>query len=263
MATKKDISDKDTRKRSSKSVVLYVLSSAVLIIAVIVCLVVTVQTLVNGYTRFFGYSVFRVVTGSMEPTMSVGTVLICKNTDIEDIAPGDIICFRSRESSHYGYIVTHRVVSVQTDGTGRKYLESRGDANVSSDPYYVESENLLGRVTWYSKKDGVFNKMLDFLSGKIGFFAIIVIPILIIAGLILQSVQKNIKGELNKTVAQLAKAEKEKEKADKEKEKSDKAPDAENGELLDGFETLTKADYEEMYNALKSELWKEMENRGE
>ena len=260
MATKKDISGKKDSKRSSKSAVMYVLSSAVLIIAVTVCLVVTVQTLVNGYTRFFGYSVFRVVTGSMEPTMSVGTVLICKNTDIDDISVGDIICFRSRESSHYGYIVTHRVVSVQTDGTGRKYLESRGDANVSSDPYYVESENLLGRVTWYSKKDGVFNKMLDFLSGKIGFFAIIVIPIMLVAGLILQGVQKNIKGELNKTVAQLTKAEKEKAK---KAEKTKKTQAEENSELLDGFETLTKADYEEMYNALKSELWKEMENREE
>ncbi len=260
---KKDISGKGGRRRASKPVVLYVLSSAVLIIAVALCLVVTVQTLVNGYTRFFGYSIFRVVTGSMEPTMSVGTVLICKNTDIRDIEPGDIICFRSRESSHYGYIVTHRVASVIDDGKGNIYLESRGDANQSSDPYYVESENLLGRVTWYSKKDGVFNKMLDFLSGKIGFFAIIVIPILIVAGLILQSVQRNIKGELNKTVAQLAKAEKEKEKADKEKEKQKNTQDDENSKVLAGFETLTKQDYEEIYNSLKSELWKEMKDREE
>lgn len=264
MTTKEEKPEKSEGKRSAKSLCMYILSSAVLVASVILCFIVTVQTLVNGYTRFFGYSVFRVVTGSMEPTISVGSVLICKNADIDEIEVGDIICFRSRESSHYGYIVTHRVISVLQDNSGKKYLESRGDANNSSDPYYVESENLLGRVTWYSGKDGVLNKMLNFLSGQFGFLAVIVIPILLIAGLVLQGVQRNIKGELNKTIAQIAKAEKEKsenEDEDKEKDKSEEMTNDENNDLLPGFKTITKKDYEEIYLTLKSEIWKELKDR--
>ena len=63
---------------------LVVISTVILVIAVLLCLVVTIQTLSTGYTSFFGYSVFRVVTGSMEPTIPVNAVLLCKHMDIED-----------------------------------------------------------------------------------------------------------------------------------------------------------------------------------
>ena len=265
MTEKKKTQKESGREGSKKSVPMYIISSVILAAAVILCFVVTLQTLVNGYTRFFGYSVFRVVTGSMEPTISVGSVLICKSADIDDINTGDIICFRSRESSHYGYIVTHRVISVKEDSTGKKYLESRGDANNSSDPYYVEGENLLGRVIWYSGKDGVLNKMLNFLSGQFGFLAVIVLPILLVIGLILQSVKRNIKGELDKTIVQLAKIEKERSQ-NKDKDKEDvsgtKTQTGES-ELLPGYETITKQDYEEIYRAVKSEIQREQQNSGE
>ncbi|MBR6916876.1 MAG: signal peptidase I [Clostridia bacterium] len=229
-----------------KSPRMYFISMAALAASVLLCVVVTVQTLVNGYVNLFGYSVFRVVTGSMEPTIPVGAVLISKNTDIDDIETGDIICFRSREASHYGSIVTHRVVSVSTDGAGVKYLESRGDANNSSDPYFVQEENLIGRVIWYTEKGGVFTTLLSFLSGKIGFLALIVIPVLLIAGLILYSVGRNIRGELDEALEQLA--------------KEQNSPE---NQLLPGYKTLTVKDYNDIYETLKRELWKELHRNAE
>ena len=231
-----------SRRRRPRAMV--ALSTALLAATVMLCLVVTIQTLVTGYTSFFGYSVFRVVTGSMEPTIPTGAVLICKSTEIEEIGVGDIICFRSRESSHYGSIVTHRVASIQYDDSGERFLESRGDANYSSDPYFVQKDNLIGKVTWYSGKEGVFTKVLSFISGKIGFMAIIVVPILILVAFILQSVGRNIRGELDEALEKLAKAD----------EKSEDS-------LLPGYLTLTVRDYEDIYESLKSELGKELSSR--
>lgn len=249
-----DVSDTDVsvpenseKKKSLKS---YIFSIALLALAVVICAVVTVQTLVNGYVDIFGYSVFRVVTGSMEPTIAKGAVLLSRTADINEIEVGDIICFRSRESSHYGTIVTHRVVSISLDESGKIYLESRGDANNSSDPYFVQKENLIGKVIWHTGKDGFFNKVLSFVSGKIGFLALIVIPVLLIAGLILYGVGRNIRGELDEALDKLSK------KQSENNGGASSPPDPD--DLLPGYSTLTKKDYDEIYETLKSELWKEL-----
>ena len=93
----------------------YVFSSIILGLAVVMALFVAIQTLTVGYINVFGYSIFRVVTGSMEPTIPVNSVLVCKKTDASQIEVGDVICFKSKERSHYGVIVTHRVVSISED----------------------------------------------------------------------------------------------------------------------------------------------------
>ena len=242
---KKDL-DKTERsddENSGRSFKAYIISTVVLVFAVVLCAVVTIQTLVQGYVSIFGFSAFRVVTGSMEPTIKVGAVLLSKKTDIEEIEVGDIICFRSRESDHYGSIVTHRVVSIKRDAAGKILLESRGDANYTSDRYDVEEGNLIGKVIWYTGREGFFNKVLSFMSGKIGFLAVIVIPVLVIAGLILHGVGRNIRGELDGTLEMLS------------KEKRKKPPQ---DELLPGYKYLTRKDYNEIYETLKRELRKEL-----
>ena len=140
--------------------------------------------------------------------------------------------------------MTHRVISIRHDENGKLYLESRGDANYSSDPYFVQEENLVGKVTWYTGQDSFFTKILSFVSGKIGFMAIIIIPILLIVALILYNAGKNIRGELNRTLDKLS-----------EKKKSPE------DEILPGYTTLTRRDYEEIYQSLKRELWKELYGR--
>lgn len=241
-----DLAEKRKKKRikNKKKSIPVIISTVVLCAAVLLCLVVTIQTLAKGYTSFFGYSVFRVVTGSMEPTIPTGAVLICKSDEIENVEVDDIVCFRSRESSHYGAIVTHRVASIRFDENGNILLETHGDANYSSDPYFVQKENYIGKVTWFTGKEGVFTKVLSFISGKIGFMALIVIPILIIVAFILQGVGRNIRGELDSALERLA--------------KKDSPPD---DELLPGYKTLTKRDYEEIYESLKRELGKELNSR--
>lgn len=56
------------------------LATALLVAASILCVYVVVQVLTQGYVNFFGYSVFRVVTGSMEPTIAPGSLLISTTT---------------------------------------------------------------------------------------------------------------------------------------------------------------------------------------
>lgn len=207
-----------------------IVSGAILAVSVVLCIVVSSLILTRGYVSIFGYSMFRVVTGSMEPTIPVGAAVISQKTDIEKIEAGDIVCFQSREPDHYGVIVTHRVVDKTYDGG--VLLETRGDANVVSDGHFVNESNLIGRVVWYSGKESVITNLLSFITGRTGFFICLVFPILFIAGLILQFAVKNMRKEIQNV--------------EKEFLTEDKP--------LPGYETLTEKDYQEIYCALKEEL---------
>ena len=220
-----------------------IFSSVLLTAAVGLCMIISVQIMRYGYVNLAGFSMFRVVTGSMEPTIPTGSALICRAVKIDAIEEGDIICYRTEVADIAGEIVTHRVVAVETAADGGRTLETRGDANLTSDPYLVRQENLVGRVVWYSGKGSVFTDMLSFLSGKVGFFACIVFPVLLAAGLILQNSVKNLYREIGEVRRELLRAEQEK---------------AAEEEPLEGYTTLTKKDYDEILETVRSQLLKEL-----
>ena len=230
---------------------LYIVSSLILAVAATICLVFSIQVVSKGFVSIGGYSTFRVVTGSMEPTISTGALLLCKDTKIGNIQEGDIICYRSKVAEIYGSAVTHRVVKVQTDDNGKIYLETRGDANVSSDPHYVKADSLIGKVIWYSGRENILNDILSFITGKIGFLLCIVFPVLLVSGMIMQSAVKNLQKDLALARAELAK-----------EEAATESLEAFAEDLLPGYTTLTYADYDAIYAALKKELLEELNGKG-
>ena len=167
-----------------------------LVTAVIFCIVVVAQTMSKGYVNIGGISFFRVVTGSMEPTIKEGALIINKAVDIEDVEVDDIICFRSQDSFMLGQSITHRVIEIREASDGTRYLETRGDANTASDGHYVTSSNLIGKVIFYTKEGNVFADILSFITSRMGFMACVVFPVLLIAGLIMRDSVKNIHKEL-------------------------------------------------------------------
>lgn len=228
----------EKKKRQST---VYVLSSVFLLAVVILCVFVAAQLFTRGYASIAGYSVFRVVTGSMEPEIPAGAILINKKTDISHIKENDIVCFVARVEEIRGRVITHRVTEVLTDAQGNIYLETRGDANLVTDQYYVDESNLIGRVTWHSGKEVALTDMLSFLSGKVGFFACIVMPLLVVAGLIFQGAVRNIQKDILHLREEIRENAAEKEQR-------------EDSELLPGYDTLTKSDYDDIYQTLKQEL---------
>ena len=106
-------------------------STAVVILAVIVAV------LLMGL-RLFGYQVFNVVSGSMEPTYSVGDLIYVKEVDPELIQVGDPITFVLNEDL---VVATHRVIEI--DGENRRFY-TKGDANDTADAAPVHYNNVIG-----------------------------------------------------------------------------------------------------------------------
>lgn len=79
--------------------------------------------------RAMGYSVFLIVSGSMEPAVPKGSLVLSQQRDREQVAAGDVVTVGSSVSDEP---VTHRVVEVE-HGDSASTAVLAGDANPGPD----------------------------------------------------------------------------------------------------------------------------------
>ena len=109
-----------------------------------------------------------VKSGSMEPSIMTGSVVIVKPTD--SFAVGDVITFGADTGKQIP--TTHRIIETRTD-TGRTYYTTKGDANEEADPKQVATSDIIGRVILAVPYAGY---ILDFARQPLGFTLMIGIP---------------------------------------------------------------------------------------
>lgn len=85
--------------------------------------------------------IFRVSTGSMEPELNVGDVILSKEvSDVKDLQLGDIITYEGREGSYADKLITHQVITAPYEENGTYYLVTKGIANNEADPVISENQ---------------------------------------------------------------------------------------------------------------------------
>ena len=117
------------------------------ILGTLLLLLVIVLLLPLGLPKLMGYEVYNVVSGSMEPTIPVGSMIIVKPMQGSEIAEKDIIVFHTSEEA----VVTHRVM--ENHVVEGEFI-TKGDANDAEDLTTVLYANLIGRVTKHIPKLG-------------------------------------------------------------------------------------------------------------
>lgn len=110
--------------------------------------------------RLLGFQFRAVLSGSMEPALPVGSMLLVKQTPLADIRVGDDITFvRDKNLT----VVTHRVIAVDAEN---ELITTQGIANNTPDsPVYYE--NVLGVVKVSVPLLGYAVSWLDTTQGKI------------------------------------------------------------------------------------------------
>ena len=124
------------------------------------------------------FSVYTIVTISMEPTINVHDVII--NTRVDDpdeIKIGDVITFTSTWQVTYGMTITHRVVGTKKLDDGSLCYITRGDNNTQEDQACVKENNVIGKVKAVIPGLG---RIQSFLSSSLGWLLIIIVPALYI-----------------------------------------------------------------------------------
>ena len=92
--------------------------------------------------RLIGLEPYVVLSGSMEPTYHVGSLIYVKDVDPYELESGDVITFMLDEDT----VATHRIVEVvpdETDSTVVRF-KTKGDANAAEDGSLVHYKNVIG-----------------------------------------------------------------------------------------------------------------------
>jgi signal peptidase I len=142
-------------------------------LAVIALLLLTIGPLVLPYKTLTVYS------GSMEPTIHTGSVIVDLPIAARDVKIGDIITFQ--KPSDATQLITHRVVQVESGPGGISFI-TKGDANPASDSWRVPASGN-GYRFWFSVPGIGF--LLAWLQSPIGRILFLVIPAILLGALFL------------------------------------------------------------------------------
>jgi len=130
-----------------------------------------------------------VYTGSMEPAIPVGSVVVIKPVDPETLKIGDIICFKLSEPTS----ITHRIINVTTEG-----FITKGDANEDPDQWIVKRENVIGKAIFTIPYIGYIGY---FVRTPIGFILLIVIPASLIIIIEIRNIIKELKKQKKEEIS--------------------------------------------------------------
>ena len=132
----------------------------------------------NGVPDLFGYTPFSVQTNSMKPTISKGDYIFVEKCDAETLKVGDIVTYFTIIDGKR-VVNTHRIVNVYTTGDMIEY-QTQGDnkeTNPDPDEMLLSPGDVIGKFT--GTKIPVLGSVIDFLSTQLGFFLVILLPVLL------------------------------------------------------------------------------------
>ena len=145
---KKKFSKKDILKKILK-VVPKILYDILIIFCVALILVVVWQIITDNNESIGGYRLFRIISGSMVPEFNVDEVVVCKDTESEDIEIGNVIVYRGKTGELTNRLIMHEVID-KKEVDGNLIFHVKGIQNTTGDPDVYASQ-ILGVVVHESK----------------------------------------------------------------------------------------------------------------
>lgn len=121
-----------------------------------------------------GFTPMVVESDSMAPTFSKGDLIVIKKCDTASLNEGDIITFHTIINNEYA-LNTHRIESIAEMNGARSYV-TKGDNNDIADTHVIADGDIVGK---YVTRVPGLGKVMNFLSGSVGFLVLIVLPLLL------------------------------------------------------------------------------------
>lgn len=114
----------------------------------------------------FGYGIANVLSGSMEPTFSKGTLLLVKEE--KQAEPGQIVVYQSGQE-----LIVHRVIQIEGN-----LVTTKGDANEAADSVFDASQIKGVVVGWIP----FLGSLVSFLKTPVGIILLLVCAVLLMEG---------------------------------------------------------------------------------
>lgn len=116
----------------------------------------------------FGRQVMVVTSGSMEPSIPVGAIVVTRMVPVDDLGVGDVITYRPKGGS----TTTHRIVKVERREPGSAMFVTKGDANEDVDP---KATAIVGEVASAERVIPFLGRALAAMRSPIAFLALILL----------------------------------------------------------------------------------------
>lgn len=139
---------------------------------IVMTILVVIAFLVVG-VRIFGVMPYAVISGSMEPTYPVGSMVYVKSVQKTDLQVNDPVTFVTKQSKA---VVTHRIVEIKENDV----FVTKGDANNTLDSD-LPFENIIGKPIFSLPYLGFISVYLNSTPGKI--LLIVLVSVLLVTTL--------------------------------------------------------------------------------
>lgn len=149
-----------------------ILISTLFWLAVAGAMAVLLFSMSKRVTGSIPFSTYVVQSGSMEPAIGVGDLLII--TPQSEYHPREVITFKDYQNR----VVTHRILELSESGaTNSMSYKTKGDANQEPDAALVTQEQVIGKVIQVIPSIGL---LISFARSTPGIILLLVIPTLLI-----------------------------------------------------------------------------------
>ncbi len=171
-----DYYNEKIEKRQKKNLIKRILVKLIYILVlpiIIWNLAIIIQTLQNPNETpsVFGIKIFCIISGSMEPNISINDLVIIKEVPQNEINSKDIISFTVN-----GETITHRIENISTDESGDLVYTTKGDANNIEDADTIKFEDIEGK---YIGKIPKIGKIILVLKSKTTLGIVLLVLILL------------------------------------------------------------------------------------
>ena len=127
-----------------------------------------VFALVLALPSITGHRSLTVLTGSMEPTLETGSVVVDEVIHPTEARVGDIVTFTDPANSDR--LITHRLRRARFEGN-TAHMVTRGDANDTPERWDVELDGEIGRVAFHVPKLGQVRALVGTREGYLAVMA--------------------------------------------------------------------------------------------
>jgi signal peptidase len=131
-----------------------------------------------------GYKTYTVLSGSMEPAIHTGSIVVAMPVNPSTLNVGDVIVYNRSDVSES---VTHRIVQRHDDGA-KPTFTTKGDANSAPDTWTVQyNGDTAGKIVLSIPLAGYLFHGLGSPQGRTLFLAV---PVIVLAGMWLWQIWK-------------------------------------------------------------------------
>ena len=118
-----------------------ILKKVIYVILLIITLIILTFNIFSALDKpFFGYRIFEVGSGSMEPTLSINDLIITKEGTYEK---NDIVTYKKGNT-----YITHRIISINGDE-----IITKGDSNNTNDDP-ISKDDIVGKFVHLLRING-------------------------------------------------------------------------------------------------------------